>query len=282
MDYHKAKQMAEELKGKIIGGWRVVRYKGSGKSATVFEATRGRKKGALKVFDPELVSKFGVKKQMERIFREVDLIGKHHPNLIDIYDGGQCPETGHIYIVMKLLQAPNLAESLALVPRQKIWSFVAGVASAAQFLETLEIAHRDIKPENIAVTETFKPILLDLGVIRPIGLSRAPDYEHAKYFLGTLQYSSPEYLFRKEEDTVEGWRALTFYQIGAVLHDLIMRKPLFEEYKEPFSQLVMAVKETLPTIEASDVDSDLCSLAKSSRKRPKDKAPNRVMGGLQG
>ena len=263
MNRERAKQMWKELKGKNVGGWRVIRYVNSGKSAVVFEAVKGGKRGALKVFDRELISRAGKNKQMERIARELDLKGKHHTNLIDIIDGGYCKDTNNIYVVMKFLPVPNLSQTLATIPRDRIQAFISGVASAAQFLETLLLAHRDIKPENIAVTETFKPILLDLGVITPIGRGKSVDYEEAKHFLGTLQYSSPEYLFRREEDSIEGWRALTFYQLGAVLHDLIMRKPLFEQYKDPFSQLVLAVKDVVPEVKAADVDNDLCRLARN-------------------
>jgi serine/threonine protein kinase len=263
LDPVRAKLLAEELKGKKVGGWQVLRCVGSGKSAVVFKAVKGEKKGALKVFDPELILGLGKEKQMERVSRELSLVGKHHANLIDIYDGGYCKETEKIYVAMKFLPVPNLSQKLTAIPRDRIRGIISGVASAAQFLETLQLAHRDIKPENIAVTKFFKAILLDLGVIRPIGAGKSLDYEQAKHFLGTLQYSSPEYLFRKEEDSVDGWRALTFYQLGAVLHDLIMRKPLFEEYKDPFSQLVLAVKDIVPEINDPDVDSDLCLLARN-------------------
>jgi hypothetical protein len=70
-------------------------------------------------------------------------------------------------------------------------------------------------------------------------------------------------LFRQEQDTLEGWRALAFYQIGAVLHDLIQRKPIFEEYCTPYARLVDAVKHTPPELDVPGADADLVALAKS-------------------
>jgi serine/threonine protein kinase len=67
-------------------------------------------------------------------------------------------------------------------------------------------------------------VLLDLGVLRPIAGSTLTDANGIQAFVGTLQYSSPEFLLRQEEESLDGWRSLTFYQIGGVLHDLIMRR----------------------------------------------------------
>ena len=104
--------------------------------------------------------------------------------------------------------------------------------------------------------------ITSLGVIRPIGVENITDYSSVKPFLGTLRYSSPEYLLRNEEDTVEGWRALTFYQLGAVLHDMIMKYPLFNDRSNPYTRLVNAVINEIPEITVRDVDSDIYLLAK--------------------
>ncbi len=98
-------------------------------------------------------------------------------------------------------------------------------------------------------------------MLRPIGSSSLTDADELKAFIGTLQYSSPEFLLRTEKDTIEGWRAVTFYQIGAVLHDLVMRKSLFQEFKEPFARLVNAIQHEVPQIKSDSVSSELENLA---------------------
>ncbi len=88
----------------------------------------------------------------------------------------------------------------------------------------MSFAHRDIKPENVGLSPDMKSAkVLDLGVIRPFDLSNITDEGDQRYFVGTLQYSPPELLFREEEQSVEAWRAITFYQLGGILHDLLMR-----------------------------------------------------------
>ena len=261
MDPVRAERISKELINQRIGRWLIRRYIGSGKSAVVFEGEKDGQQSALKVFDPELVEKFGKATQLGRIERERSLIGEHHLHLVQIFDGGECAESGYLYVAMELIEAPNLGSSLTLVPREKIASLLYQIASAARFLEEKNLAHRDIKPENIAVFPDFsRAVLLDLGVLRPFGDPSLTD-DDARGFVGTLRYSSPEFLLRTEKDTRDGWRAVTFYQLGAVLHDLIMRRPLFQEFSDPYALLVEAVKSEQPAIRADDVPADLILLA---------------------
>lgn len=263
MDSVRAERMARELIGQQVGGWLIHRLINAGKSAVVFAARKDRQQSALKIFDPELVERFGKATQLARIDRERSLIGERHPHLVQILDGGECRVTHHLFVAMEFIDAPNLGASLTLVPRDKISPIMQQVASAARFLEKKGLAHRDIKSENIAIFPDFsRAVLLDLGVLRPIGDSDLTD-EEARVFIGTLRYSSPEFLTRTEQDTVEGWRAITFYQLGAVLHDLIMRRPLFQEFSDPFAVLVEAVKSEKPEIHADDVIAELVLLAQN-------------------
>jgi hypothetical protein len=67
-------------------------------------------------------------------------------------------------------------------------------------------------------------------------------------------------LLRQEEDTVEDWRALSFYQIGGVIHDLVMRRPLFEEFLHPYARLVMAIQNEVPVLQSHSSPSYLVDL----------------------
>lgn len=259
MDSAQAKIFAQSLEKAVIAGWAIEGVYGSGKSAVVFRATKEGTTGALKIFHPELVERYGRHVQLERVQRETNLVGAHHPNLVRILDGGACSQTGHLFVVMEPLADKNLQEALHEIPSENIASIIAQLASAARFLEDRGLAHRDIKPENIAISADFsKATLLDLGVLKPIGISNLTDVDQ-RAFIGTLRYSSPEFLLRKEPDTIEGWRAVTFYQLGAVLHDLLMRKGLYAEYENPFASLVQAIEN--PSINPEIYGSDARSVA---------------------
>jgi serine/threonine protein kinase len=252
MDTSQAKILIDSVMNRRVGGWMIDGSFGNGKSAVVLSAIKNGVGAAIKIFHPELIERYGKAVQLERIGREKQLIGAIHPHLVKILDGGECAETGHLFIVMERVPYKNMQEARAIIPPEKYGKLISQIASAARFLEDRGLAHRDIKPENIAVTDDFeRAILLDLGVLLPIGLSDLTDVNQ-RPFIGTLRYSSPEFLDRTEEDTILGWRAVTFYQMGAVLHDLVMQKALFEEASEPFSRLVDAVHRTNPPISGGD------------------------------
>jgi eukaryotic-like serine/threonine-protein kinase len=255
MDSGQAKAFAASLQGAEINGWKVSGFYGAGKSAVVLPAVRDGQAAALKVFHPELIERFGRAVQLDRIARETSLVGQSHPHLVQILDGGSCPVTGHLYVAMEPLPFPTLRDVLQQVPLDAVPRIISQVASAARFLEDLNLVHRDIKPENIAVSPDYKrAVLLDLGVVKPVFDENITDVD-ARRFVGTLRYSSPEFLLRKEKPTQEGGRAITFYQLGAVLHDLIMRRPLFHKLGEPYSELVQAVLNDKPEIYGDDTRS---------------------------
>ncbi|HMO83435.1 MAG TPA: protein kinase [Lacipirellulaceae bacterium] len=276
MDPTKATVWADDLFDTDIGDWKLGQLRGSGKSAIVCSATRGAETAAIKVFEPELVKRFGRETQLERINRELRLRGHDHPHVVKIIDGGECPRTKQLFVVMELIDVPNLENVIQVVPRRAIRPIIGQLAEAARYLESRKLAHRDIKPSNIAISTDFQNVtLLDLGVLKPFAESDLTDADE-RPFVGTLRYSSPEFLTRDEEDNLDGWRAVTFYQIGAVLHDLIMRAPLFAEFTTPYARLVEAVKSELPVIHATDVDADLIVVAQNCLVKPPDLRRNLV------
>jgi serine/threonine protein kinase len=269
MDKARAKTMAKLLAGQVVNEWVIGEYINCGKSAVVFKASKDTHTAAIKIFDPELDDRYGAEVQNKRIEREMSLIGKKHPYLVEIFDGGYSANLKLHFIVMELLDWKNLAEVLPDVPLGEERLIISQIASAARYLEELEICHRDIKPENIAVSRDFRHAkLLDLGVIKPHGAKPLTDATQAKIFIGTLKYSPPEFLLREEKQDKDGWRAITFYQLGAVLHDLIMRRPLFADFDNPYARLVNAVQHENPVIESKTVPPALVELARYCLLKP--------------
>ncbi len=259
------KRLISEWLGKNLNGWIISDYVNAGKSALVFKGTRDGVVAAIKVFDPDIIERFGRKDEEDRINRELKLVGAHHPNLVKILDGGYSKENDLFFVAMEFIEAPNLAMLLKEVPETKVGHIISQIASAAEFLEQNGIVHRDIKPDNIAILPDFsRATLLDLGVIRPFERNSEPLTDREKQvFIGTLQYGSPEFLMRAEEQSVNGYRAVTFYQLGAVLHDLLMRRRIFEGSTDPYPKLVQAVLHTKPEIDPTGRSPYLVSLAKN-------------------
>ena len=205
--------------------WSVVRRVGSGNSATVFELRSHEGAAALKIYDPKFFEGANAAVEERRILDQMSLRHHGHPSLIDFIDAGQVADT--YYLLMEYYPWSSLDQCLDIIRISHIPNILSQVASAAQFLEERNFVHRDIKPANILISDDCQLVkLLDLGVMRPLATGQDHDNTDQGYslpFVATAQYSSPAYLIRDGDPTESMWRALTFYQLGGVLHDMLMK-----------------------------------------------------------
>jgi serine/threonine protein kinase len=266
MDREKAVELFEKVRGTEIDGIVIDTYIDNGKSASVYSGKKGDKLYAVKIFDNEIVRRSEVELQQQRIELELSLQKYGIPNLVKILDGGKTAidKIEYYYIVMEYVKGMNLRK---YIENNKITTdFIVNVMNI--LIDTTEIllknnppfVHRDIKPENIMVSDKSEIILMDFGLIKIVGLPSMTDVEN-KQFLGTLRYAPPEFLLRQEEDKEEDWRAINIYQIGAVLHDLIMKKEIFAG-TEPFSNVVISIINNMPSIANEDYRPELIQLAR--------------------
>ncbi|MBI3130324.1 MAG: serine/threonine protein kinase [Acidobacteria bacterium] len=263
MDQALAAEWLHRFQGKAFRDLTIQSLVGNGKSAAVFRAVDPAGISyALKIFDKDIVEAHGRSVQEERIQREMKLKNLRHPNLIQVFDAGYEDDLQVFYIKMELIDGTELEKRIPTLARAKIKPLISQLAEAALFLEKNGFTHRDIKPSNIMITSDEKTlVLLDFGVIRPHDAGNVTDTQEP-HFIGTLRYGSPEFLRRTEQQTIEGWRAITFYQLGGVLHDMIMRQPLFNN-RSPYPRLVEAILYEEPSVIADDVSSDLIALTKN-------------------
>jgi serine/threonine protein kinase len=248
-------------------GWSVRASLGKGGTAPVFEVVSPVGPRALKIYDAKFSAGERGEIEHRRIDQQLALKGHDCPFLVQIYDGGSFE--GRLFLLMGRAPGMELEKHLTEVPREKIRLILDQVARAAIFLRGKGLCHRDIKAANVFITEDFGHCtLLDISVIRnvtdPIGLGT--DHEGQLPVVATARYSPPEYLFRLLEPSPELWHALNVYQLGALLHDLIMREPLFQtEYlksTENRYRFAWIVATAAPNLQADDVDRDLLFTAR--------------------
>lgn len=229
----------------------------AGGSAAVFKAVAQEGMRAFKVFDPRFISSEEGSKERERLDLQGRLINHDCENLVQTYDIQYHEDTA--IVEMEFVDWPQLKNVLRDVPDARVESLINQLISAVRFLESYGIVHRDIKPENIHVSEDFANLkLLDLGVVRELdpGPDAAEtDQGNLRPFLATAQYSSPEYLFRLDEPSVALWQGLNLYQVGAVLHDLIMKEPVFRAEMDTGNRWLVAKAVLLQPPSFKDGDS---------------------------
>lgn len=248
-------------------GWSVTDQAGRGGTAPVYGVSSPEGAKALKIYDA--VFSQGEKGAIEDLrIEQQKQLGRHgFSGMVEVHDGGRFQD--RIFLLMNRAPGQELEKRLADVPRDKIRTILDQVAQAAIFLRGRDIAHRDIKSANVFVTDDFATAtVLDLSVMReitdPVGIGT--DQGDRLPIVATARYSPPEYLFRLLEPGAEAWHALDVYQLGGLLHDLIMREPLFEkEYqaaKDNRYRFAWTVATIAPLVEADDVDRDLLVLAR--------------------
>jgi serine/threonine protein kinase len=241
------------VEGTEVGGWCVGKRIGGGADGEVYEASKESHQAALKVFN---IKSFGGgcrEAAMDRLAIQLSLCGaKQHKNLVEIYEGDFCHEIESPFLVMELVKGRSLDRITTPLPPDVICGIAAQLSEAAEFLEKRELVHRDIKPANVMLSEDNSLItLLDLSILHGPGDAGVDDRLSGEEFVATLRYSPPEFVWRKEEGELnDAWRAVSFYQIGATMHDLIMQKKLFEGMDTPRSHLYDAVKYATPDIQS--------------------------------
>jgi serine/threonine protein kinase len=254
-------------------GWELGAFLGAGATAATFEVGTPKGLRALKLYSPNfLKGKRGT--QVRRRFAMVvdHLTGHSCPYLISVDEGAEFKNT--LYMLMHRAPGKCLAKVLKLVPPGNIRAVVRQIATAAKFLEEKGICHRDIKSDNIVITDDFSSaVLLDLGVVRWLDEEGiGTDHEGQLPFVATAQYSSPEYMFRLGRSGPDLWRGLTFYQLGGLLHDLIMKERLFEDVIQRAAEnrylIAYAVATRIPSvINDGSVPLDLVLLAQRALEK---------------
>ncbi len=203
--------------------YRVVRKIGSGQMGMVYEVIHleTERPCALKVMLPELV---GDEDRRRRFRQEAKISAKIRSEfIVDVFDAGEDPETGSVYLVMEHLEGEELSELLdregRLEPEEAI-VFLRQIAIALDKTHKASVVHRDLKPDNIYVTEREdgSPLLkiLDFGVAKilaegPVG---AP---------GTRSLGTPVYMAPEQFSTGEGLGAASdIFALGMMTYTLLV------------------------------------------------------------
>ncbi len=211
--------------GCTIGGHRIEERLGEGGMGVVYKARHeqlGRVR-ALKLLPPHLAQDRQFRERFEREWRLAAAI--EHPNIVEILDAGEAD--GRLYIVMRLVEGADLATLVArhgaLDPARTL-HILEQIGDALDSAHAAGLVHRDVSPRNILVAAGDRAYLADFGVART---TEATGLTRTGYFIGNLDYASPEQI---EGKTVDG-RA-DVYALGGVLYTSVSGRSPFERETE--------------------------------------------------
>ena len=215
------KPAADEMEGRVIGPYKLIRRVGSGGMGSVYAAARMdrsfEKIVAIKLIKPGMDSEDVLRRFRNE--RQV-LAALEHPNIARLLDGGSTPE-GSPFLVMEYVEGMPITRycdvsRLGVTERLRLFQ---GVCSAVQCAHRNLVIHRDLKPGNILVTPLGVPKLLDFGIAKLLhagpGMEDAP-FTRTSVRPMTPQYASPEQVRGDPITTVSD-----VYALGVLLYELL-------------------------------------------------------------
>jgi L-asparaginase/Glu-tRNA(Gln) amidotransferase subunit D/tRNA A-37 threonylcarbamoyl transferase component Bud32 len=249
----------------LDGEWRLTEElgEGQGSSAWVFKAVHAKDSNricALKIFKPWVTAdQETYNETMRRLERQLLLRAHDCPYLIKILEAGVLPDrAAELYLAMDYIPGNNLEKLRAQVPVERVRPLISQVAKAVKYLRAGEVFHRDIKPANVIVSPDFrKAILADLGIA--VQTSRDQQVTNTTTFLGTPRYSPPEFIDNPSIREPVAIDFINYYQLGALLYELITRKQLFQGVKR--ENLFEEIKKGVPPLNPTELDPSLRDLA---------------------
>ena len=214
--------MAEDnLIGRTVAGYRLLKHIGEGGTATVYRAEHPeRGLTAVKV----LRSRMGQDPvAVQRFLREAEYGARVvHPNIVQTYDFGEAD--GINYLALQWAEGESLAifatRSGPLAP-EVVLNIITQLGGALSAAHKAGIIHRDLKPANIMYDPATQHVmLLDFGIARDAELQPEERLTRAGFFVGTLQYVAPEALSGElvdEQADVYSLATITYYLLAGTI-----------------------------------------------------------------
>jgi serine/threonine-protein kinase PpkA len=202
-----------------VPGYNILQIIGQGGQAQVFHAEREHDglRVALKVLDRRMKNDPVF---LERFVREYKLLAALEiDHVARIYDQGFSGE--HPYIAMEYLPSGTLAARIqeGLEPRAAL-RLTAQIARALAAIHQRGIVHRDLKPANVLFRPDGRPVLVDFGLAKDLGV--VSNLTVAGHLLTTPRYMSPEQCMGKPVD-----ERTDLYSLGVVLYEMLTGEKMF-------------------------------------------------------
>ena len=202
-----------------VPGYNILQIIGQGGQAKVYHAEREHDglRVALKVLDRRMKNDPVF---LERFVREYKLLSALEIDYVArIYDQGFSGDLP--YIAMEYLPSGTLAARIVegIAPRAAL-RLTAQIARALAAIHQRGIVHRDLKPANILFRPDGRPVLVDFGLAKDLGVQS--NLTIAGHLIATPRYMSPEQCMGKPVD-----ERTDLYSLGVVLYEMLTGQKMF-------------------------------------------------------
>ncbi len=211
---------SENLTGRDVGGYAILRRIGSGGMADVYLAEQkslGRQV-ALKVLHPRLAHD---PSYVERFHQEARAAASLvHPNIVQIYEVGHAD--GVHFIAQEFVAGKSLDQILerqGVLDQGMVLDILRQVVSALCKAAEVGIVHRDIKPANILFSPSGTVKVADFGLARVL-TANSKTLTQIGVTMGTPLYMSPEQIEGRPVDARSD-----IYSLGVTSYHLLAGEP---------------------------------------------------------
>jgi len=158
----------------------------------------------------------------------------NHANIGQVFDLGEEPKTGELYLAMEFIAGRNLEQTMKCAAKKGVpipVGFAArvvrdaclGLSYAHTFKDPtgqpMAVVHRDVSPKNVMITYTGQVKVIDFGIAKAKGRLNRTQVGIVK---GTSGYMSPEQV---RNETLDGRTDL--FAAGVMLHEMLVGERLF-------------------------------------------------------
>lgn len=215
--------MAEDLIGRVISHYRIIKLLGSGGMGEIYLADDIQldRTVAIKVLPANVASD---KDRMSAFIREAKAASAiDHPNIVHVYEVNQ--SDGINFIAMQYVEGETLGSKINGKPLEisEFLQIGVQVMDAIAEAHARGIVHRDLKPANIMISSKGYAKLLDFGLAR---IQKTPDTSELSQvqtwtkskpgvIAGTIAYMSPEQALGKKID-----HRTDIFSIGVVFYEM--------------------------------------------------------------
>jgi serine/threonine-protein kinase len=216
---------AEDLSGKTLGDYLILRRLGQGGMGQVYLAEQRslKRRVALKILKSELAAS---PTSLKRFQLEAEAAARiTHANIVQVYAFG-ATERRH-FIALEYVDGCTLRDYVLRKgppPLALALSIMRQAAAALQRASEHGVIHRDVKPENVLLTRKGEVKVADFGLSRCLTEDQQPLHlTQSGVTLGTPLYMSPEQVEGRPLDP-----RTDIYSLGATFYFMFTGRPPFQ------------------------------------------------------
>ena len=173
-----------------------------------------------------------------------------HPNIGQVFDLGEDPSSGELYLAMEFIAGQNLEQVIRRAASRQVpipVGFVARVLRDAclglHYAHTFKdpsgqpmaVVHRDVSPKNVMITYAGQVKMIDFGIAKARGRLNRTQVGIVK---GTNGYMAPEQV---RNEPLDGRTDL--FAVGVMLHELLCGERLFRAPSDAAMMLKIVQEE---------------------------------------